>query len=340
MVVLKSPSKRAHLLVLKNLGFSNRAVAKELGGVHPDTVSKLWRGHLKGHNIFKIRHSTGRPRKFSHSDARWAALLIARELAKTAADIQRDYFPHISADTIRRRLRELDLRVYKRRKRPFLPYRAKQRRFWWARIFAEWSSTDWAHVGFSDESKFLVFGTGGPKIVWRRPGAPPKPSDSRPVVKHGGGSVMVWGFITRLGVGRIFRIEGRMNAAKYVEILSEAYLGTLPEFGLRLCDLIFQHDNDPKHKSLHATRWLLNHRIRVLPWPSHSPDMNPIEHVWAYLDAQVRAQAVLPRNQDELWNALEKEWYKIPSTFIAGLYNSMPKRVATLLEVKGGHTSY
>ncbi|KAF8593350.1 hypothetical protein BDV93DRAFT_461407, partial [Ceratobasidium sp. AG-I] len=71
---------------------------------------------------------------------------------------------------------------------------------------------------------------------------------------------------------------------------------------LRSCDLIFQHDNDPKHKSLRATQWLLNHRICVLPWPSHSSDMNPIEHVWAYLDAQVRAQAVLPRNRDELWN--------------------------------------
>jgi transposase len=210
----------------------------------------------------------------------------------------------------------------------------------WARAFETWDKIDWGHVGFSDESKFVVFGAGGPVRFWKKRGAKLKPSNVKQVIKFGGGSVMVWGYITRLGVGKIHRIQGTMNTAKYIHILSNVYLRSLPDFGLRRSSLIFQHDNDPKHTSRGTTKWLIENKIRVLPWPPNSPDMNPIEHVWDYLDKQIRLRRPLPQNPNALWTALKEEWYNIPSSYIASLYDSMPNRIEALRKARGGHTTY
>ncbi|KAF8596033.1 hypothetical protein BDV93DRAFT_412549, partial [Ceratobasidium sp. AG-I] len=70
------------------------------------------------------------------------------------------------------------------------------------------------------------------------------------------------------------------------------------------------------------------------------PDLNPIEHIWAHLDNMVRSRPILPQNADQLWDALQEEWYKIPPNYISKLYDSMPDRVAAVKAAGGGHTNY
>ncbi|PKX96306.1 uncharacterized protein P174DRAFT_364688, partial [Aspergillus novofumigatus IBT 16806] len=49
--------------------------------------------------------------------------------------------------------------------------------------------------------------------------------------------------------------------------------------------LIFQEDNAGIHRSDAAELWFETYGIHVLEWPPHSPGHNPIESVWALLNA-------------------------------------------------------
>jgi hypothetical protein len=63
----------------------------------------------------------------------------------------------------------------------------------------DWSDDKWATVVYSDESKFNLFGSDGKRYCRRRPGEEFLDRNVKKTVKHGGGSLMVWGCITWKG---------------------------------------------------------------------------------------------------------------------------------------------
>ena len=65
---------------------------------------------------------------------------------------------------------------------------------------------------WSDETKIELFGLNAKHHVWRKTGTIPK-------LKHGAGSIMVWQCLSAARTLRLIRIEGKMNRAKYREIL-------------------------------------------------------------------------------------------------------------------------
>ncbi|ORD98244.1 TCB1 [Hepatospora eriocheir] len=69
--------------------------------------------------------------------------------------------------------------------------------------------------------QIYLFNSDGIKYVRYFLGDRYKPENTIPTVKHGGGSIMVWGCVSYSCVGRIVFIVKTMNAAMYKQILAQ-----------------------------------------------------------------------------------------------------------------------
>jgi hypothetical protein len=81
-------------------------------------------------------------------------------------------------------------------------------------------------------------------------------------------------------------------------------------------------------------------RIKVLDWPACSPDLNPIEHVWALLKVEVRKLRD-KSGENSLRKLITDVWHS--PAFEAKcivLIASMPARILACVEAKGGPTKY
>ena len=118
----------------------------------------------------------------------------------TAPELQNRFLDahrvRISADTVRRRLRETDLTPHPPAIGPLLTAAHKRARLQFAHDHANWMERDWARVLFSDESKFCLYNNDRRVRVYRRPGERYAQCNILSRVSYGGGSVMVWGGIS------------------------------------------------------------------------------------------------------------------------------------------------
>jgi transposase len=317
------------------------------------SVSQLARaGRCSRRTIYRIREKLGctknslprgRPRKLTPRDERRLVRLvttISAEDAPAAANaLESEGGPLVSSQTVRRALQRQGLHAFVKPKRHLLLPPHKKQRMKFAHRYKDWTVDDWSRVVWLDETKINRFGSDGRCWSYKRKDQA-RETNAVETVKYGGGRVMVWGCMTWNGLGHSCRILGNMDASLYVEILKDEFLGSLELHDLDEDDVVFQQDNDPKHKSLLAHEWFSVNWIDVLEWPAQSPDLNPIEHLWHYLKRQAHSYEAPAAGVEELWKRVEKEWENIPASVCQDLIATMPDRIRALIKARGGHTRY
>ncbi len=91
--------------------------------------------------------------------------------------------------------------------------------------------------------------------------------------------------------------------------------------------------NDPKHTAKATKEWLQKKHIKVLEWPSQSPDLNPIENLRRELKARVAKRQ--PGNLNDLERICKEEWDKIPPETCANLVTNYKKCLTSVIANKG-----
>jgi transposase len=333
-----SLTKRSRIYTLRQEGYTVREIAAS-EQVSLDSVSRIFKKKEETGN-FEDKPKPGRPRTLSDRYERNAVRLITSGKCSTAVEVQRrlqtDIGVNLSVESVRRILRRHGLFARIKRKKPLLTKTHRKCRLAWANKCRNWTIDDWRRIIWSDESKYQIFGSDGRKYCWKKPGEPLKDQHIMPTVKFGGGSIMVWGCMSADGVGELRKIDGKMDADVYVDILNTNLLGSLLETTLEKDEILFQQDNDSKHTSKKAKGWFRENEIAVLDWPSQSPDLSPIENLWNEVDIRMRRLPGSLSNRDELWEKLQIAWNSVDIDFCERLIESMPERVREVIQAKGG----
>lgn len=328
--------------VVKHLWSQGHTSAREISGrsgVPLRSCERYVSQLRKTGEIPEIRRS-GRPRKVSPVMRRHLGRLVTENHFITASEIKTQLevtYPdfEIGEQTIRDELARLGYTASLPRRVPLLTEQAKENRLQWAQRHVHY---DWSRVVFSDETTLQMFRN--TCLAWSLAGKPVAPMVKHPYKVH------MWAAVCARGKVGMHMFEENMDRHLYRRILNKNLYGNATHLYGRLA-WIFQQDNDPKHTSKDV-RTDLDARLpdRVLPWPSYSPDMNPMENIWAVLKHNVEKKVKLKLAQKKnvspavFCRLVRQEWKAISDTIVFTCIGNMSERVQALIAAKGEHTRY
>lgn len=333
------PEDVARAVALNDDGRSVRFIAEFLGEAKSTVQDAITRYRQTGR--YTRREGSGRPRITNGRDNRFISLTALRDRSITSTVISRRLQNvrgvAASTETIRRRLLEGGLRSRRPAACHLLLPAHRRGRLNFAREYRNWGAEEWANVLFTDESRFCLRSPDGRERVWRRPGERFEQCCISERIPFGGGSVMVWAGVSLHDRTELVLIEnGSLTADRYIrQCLSDH---VIPFSHLIGPNFRLMQDNARPHVARIVTQYLDEVNILPLQWPSRSPDLNPIEHVWDMLGRRVRQRNI--ETLPDLRTALLEEWENIPQEGVTNSVASMPRRLMEVIGARGGNTRY
>ena len=220
-------------------------------------------------------------------------------------------------------------------------------------------NTNWKNVLFTDRKKFLFKypGTKVTHVRWQARG-----QERQVHTPNHPQAVNVYAGISIHGVTKVHVVAGTSKHKTTFTIKKGAMAKniTTQEYGAVLTSTLLpegtrmftnhgqstwtlQQDNDPSHKAAGGVikDWNTTHKssVKLLAnWPPNSPDLNPIENLWAVVQRAVDASGC--QTFAEFQDTVKREVHRHGTKMARALVNRMAKRVKDCLEGNGCKTKY
>mmetsp|Transcript_6823 Transcript_6823/g.6127 ORF Transcript_6823/g.6127 Transcript_6823/m.6127 type:complete len:310 (+) Transcript_6823:140-1069(+) len=298
---------KGQIVAHKAQGLSNMRISKHMS-ISRQTIDSFINKYNKTGDIGRSSGS-GRPRITSTTDDR--SLVTAVKRSPDRKDLTYSQMAEsagvngLSRRTVARRLEESgEVKLRYSKKKIFVSPVNRKKRLKWCKdhLSLNWTTEEWRKVIWSDESPFSLRFK-GKKRAFVLTEDQHYPNQFSGTVKHDK-KVNVWGCFSYNGVGNLYNIEGIMVKQDYKNILQRQMIPSAQKL-FPSGDYIFQEDNDPKHAAKICRQYLSNKGVNRLEWPSQSPDLNPIENLWAILDKKCKMRK--PQNENQLFEYLKYE---------------------------------
>ena len=249
----------------------------------------------------------------------------------------------------------MGIQKWRAKKRALLTKEQAKKCYQWAKEHQHLTRDDFGFILFSDESLFKKNNDSHQKLVFRRQTASEKyaPQNIQGKKKGAGLSQMVWGCFIGNKLGPLVFVDGTVDANTYVQLLQQnllPFIDCLQENGIN--KIVFQQDNASPHRAKATMDWLKasaeQHSFTIMEFPPNSPDLNPIENLWAILKAELYRQypdtmylqgsgkAV----REEFRNRVNKIWWSIGEEVLNRLIDSMSRRIQAVLKAKGWYMEF
>lgn len=220
------------------------------------------------------------------------------------------------------------------RNKIYLTDKMKEERFRWCLERENWSMAQWQSIVWTDECTIQNFSNARIKLFTNSTASDPK-NFNRQAGILGKYKVNFWGFISYNKL-KIFLISGKFNKDEYLRILrDEGALQLIKELIPEV--RLFQQDNLRTHFVQSVTEFIDDQGLELLDFPVYSPDLSPIENIWAILKKYVQESlsAKQVSSEQELWQVVENCSEKIPLIYVQNSMNSMPDRCQKVMKNVG-----
>jgi transposase len=240
---------------------------------------------------------------------------------------------NISKTSVWRGLRAAGLKAYHRPRKPAQGRGDKRARLLFA---TKHKDRAWRRVMFGDEKTFYLATLPNRKndVAWASSADDVQPRGST-VLR---GKLNVYAAISQEGQTAPFIFTENMTAESYINILQNTLLPTASKL-YPSGKWTYVQDNDPKHRAKKAQAFVEQNIPENIFLPARSPDLNPIENVWAEVGNMVAKSQ--PKSLDDMRKAITKCWKKVVTAKLTeALMDSMPRRLAEVRRRRGAQTHF